>query len=275
MKIEPILLASLSTWLGTATEGRDSETHKVVLSHPPRHNTTAYLKLYDAPRQAIAELIASQLGRALGLSIPQPFLVVVDRSLLPVSSKFHGAGLTWAFASAQAGETPVSFARLINREAHGALHLLETWPQADSTAAFDEWLANTDRNLGNIMYDGHGRTFWLIDHGRALTGEYWPIWGLDNPALPVRNLFLEALLQVFPHEPRRTALRENANALMLKATLINLDQVDQNNYFARLDPQISKQQIVEFVRSRVHNTVALLCQKIGLPDLISPNQTTH
>ena len=274
MNLEPINIATLSTWLGRATEGLDSETHKVVLSHY-RGNSNAYLKLYDDQRQAIAELAAAQLGRAIEINIPEPFLVLVDTTLLPPESKYHGTRHRWAFASDQAGKTPVSFARLVKDDSPGANQLFSTWKGLDDTAAFDEWLANTDRNLGNILYDGHGRTFWLIDHGRALTGEYWPVYGIDNPNVDVENLLLDYIGKTAPSDSRRKELRDKSNDLMLRASLIDFTQLDKDGHFTRLDPSINRQLVIDFVRTRVHNTVALICQKIGIPDMLSPTPPTH
>lgn len=44
--------------------------------------------------------------------------------------------------------------------------LLASWASVGGAIAFDELIANPDRNLGNLLWDGGD--FWLIDHARAL-----------------------------------------------------------------------------------------------------------
>jgi hypothetical protein len=51
------------------------------------------------------------------------------------------------------------------------------WKRIKEAAAFDEWIHNRDRNLGNILYAGAGE-FVLIDHGKALDID--PNYGSNN-----------------------------------------------------------------------------------------------
>tara|TARA_R110002051_G_scaffold57104_11_gene105907 strand:+ start:3199 stop:3708 length:510 start_codon:yes stop_codon:yes gene_type:complete len=54
---------------------------------------------------------------------------------------------------------------------------LAVWKRLGELYAFDTWVANTDRNLGNLLYGGNASNgepeIWLIDHGRSFTGESW------------------------------------------------------------------------------------------------------
>jgi hypothetical protein len=45
-------------------------------------------------------------------------------------------------------------------------------PAAPGIVAFDEMLANVDRNLGNLL-GPEGERYLLIDHGKCLTGDAW------------------------------------------------------------------------------------------------------
>ena len=52
------------------------------------------------------------------------------------------------------------------------------WPEWTSAAAFDELIANADRNTGNLLI-GAPDDVWLIDHTHAITGESWTSAGLE------------------------------------------------------------------------------------------------
>ena len=47
--------------------------------------------------------------------------------------------------------------------------LCEEYP---SVIGFDEWIANGDRNLGNLLWDGE-KDFYLIDHGLSMDEVYF------------------------------------------------------------------------------------------------------
>jgi hypothetical protein len=44
---------------------------------------------------------------------------------------------------------------------------LSAWPEVSRLACFDRWIANTDRNHGNLVIDNHGAIA-IIDHERVL-----------------------------------------------------------------------------------------------------------
>lgn len=268
ISLEPIAVGRLLTSYGPESEGADCETHKVSVRYIGG-SCTAYLKLYKDHRKIVAELAASQLGRALGLNIPKPFLVIVDPGMIPADqSSFDQTGTLLAFASAQAGKAPVSFNRLINSVSTGIHQLLLDWKGLNSTIAFDEWLANVDRNPGNILFNAEDKSFWLIDHGQALTGSNWPLWGLEDHKVAATNVLLNELLRDAPLDTnQKAALRDSANELMLRASQLDFDQLDPDNYFGLLVGEDEKSTISTFAYLRAFVTVELICKKIGMPGL--------
>jgi hypothetical protein len=122
------------------------------------------------PRREIAvELLCALLGQRLGLAVPEPVLVALpDHDL--------------AFGSADVGHPSFRHYLQVQNDPHILQRLLD-WPQLVRAASFDDWIANPDRHVGNVLFDGAGQ-FWLIDHGLALAQ------GLD-PAASVNNQLLD------------------------------------------------------------------------------------
>lgn len=261
--IEPIRAFRVAAFGQQTPEGNDSETYKAKLAST--QPITAYVKLCLETRQPIVEIAASQLGRALGLNIPEPFLVFVDTTLLPTASTFFDSGPRWTFASAQYGNMPMSVEHLYRREWSTYKSIMNRWKHYEKTAAFDEWIANEDRNLGNLVYSAEKNTLALIDHGHCLASNYWPE-SLSNPGFTVDNHLVDGYPDMCDAQKMR--LRAVCNDLMKDCTLIDFAQFFQSNSFARIETGISRPEIIEFLTQRIHLTVSLLCQRIGMPELI-------
>lgn len=256
-RIEVTTVADYTARINVIDQG---ENWKAVLS---LNETPAYLKLTSEMRHIIAELTAAQLGRALGMPIPKPFLVVVHNNELPKSSRFYGSGLTMAFASQQYGKNPMSCEQLYQKNNHEFEAVLNSWTGLNGAIAFDEYIANDDRHSGNIIYSPEENEIGLIDHARSLTGVHWPLWGLSNPAIAVSNQLIDGITI---DSKESAQLRKVCNELMSKCQLIDFTTLDQDEHFQRLGGVTARQEIVEFLTQRVHFTVSLLCQRIGLPE---------
>ena len=155
------------TFLGRETEGRDSETYKAQILDDQDRTLTAYVKLTLDPRKIIAELAASQVGRALLLNIPKPYLVLVNTDDIPpeFKSSFAGKGYMLCFASKQVSDRGYSLERALSSEQPLANLAISKLFDMNSTVVFDELIANTDRNLGNLIYSPEKKGVWMIDHG--------------------------------------------------------------------------------------------------------------
>ena len=161
-------------------------------------------------------------------------------------------------------------ARKYNENNSAFTQILANWEGLNKARCFDEYVANEDRNLGNLIYSPESREIGLIDHGRCLTGSYWPTWGLEDAHRAVNNSLL------INHESLnlkdKKLLLDTCNTLMRNSTKIDLQALDQDGHFERLGGVTSKSEIVNFLTQRINFTVTLLCQRIGLPEL---NMTTH
>ncbi len=140
--------------------------------------------------------MCSVIGRAIGLPVPEPLIVRIRRGDLPSSRLIdREADETLAFASASVGGD--SCAQLLREDSEHALRLVMTWRHLLPTTAFDEWMANPDRNLGNIVFAA--QNLWLIDHAQALGGkaaDVSSLKSLQQKAFP--NILAQLIEEGFP-----------------------------------------------------------------------------
>ncbi|HEC74422.1 MAG TPA: hypothetical protein ENI26_08625 [Methylophaga aminisulfidivorans] len=251
--LKPISVEYVAAFHGRERAGKDTQTWLVSLVG---HEKKAYLKLTDNGLLTITELAASQVGSSLGLNIPTPYLVELTRGDIPDYVDFTINDVTYCFASESCGEGAVSFERL------GAENkITQNWKDKDQTIIFDEWIANTDRHQGNLVFTPENKTFWLIDHGRALGGMPSEFFDLSNPAIDVNNQLLKDISPTTEEYKRHLA--EKANQLMLSCKCININQLDKDNNFIKISPSFSKQDVITFLTERIELTVQILCKKLG------------
>jgi len=149
----------------------DHNVNPTVKAHVKTHDevVVAYVKLVSA-RKLYIECVCALLGRHLGLPIPKPMIVRVSSEDFPdIPAGQYGL----AFGSQDAGYP--SFRRYVNN--HEAYEKLKEFTKTIDVGLFDEWVANWDRNVGNILYDG-GKRFFFIDHENAID----PKLGHEDPA---------------------------------------------------------------------------------------------
>lgn len=118
----------------------------------------------QGPRALVAEWLAGELARAVGLPVPELVLVEIDPALGDAEPDEEVHDLVRASGGPNLGLDFLPGALAFNPAAH---------PDVDPTFAADAvWLdglvTNPDRTVANPnLLIWHGRT-WLIDHGAAL-----------------------------------------------------------------------------------------------------------
>jgi len=117
----------------------------------------------QGPKALIAELVAGEIARALGLPVPEIVLAVVDPELALTEPDPEIQDLIRASAGLNLGldylPGSVGFDPVADRP-DGAL--------ASSIVWFDAYVANVDRTARNTNMLMWHRRLWLIDHGAAL-----------------------------------------------------------------------------------------------------------
>ncbi|NDV92872.1 hypothetical protein GTH32_17025 [Alteromonas sp. 345S023] len=270
IKLKNVPYTVVSTYFGRENSGSQAETWKVALRAEPR-SVNAYVKLTKNYRQTIAELACAQVGKALGLNVPDCYLVYVNTDNLPEEVKresmFANRGEILAFASGSPDPDVMSFERLVIADNDKANELFDAWEHLDLVIAFDEWIANPDRTMCNYLFSPADSDFWLIDHGSALTGNYMPNWALHDTKVETHN----ALYESIAHQKElneKYEMKKKATALMSKAHNVDLDTLDSSDFYKMIDSDVNVKEIAKFLHERIDYSVKLLCQKLGIPQLL-------
>jgi len=125
----------------------------------------AYIKKCNHNDGLCIEIISSLLGLMLNIPIPKPILVLVE----PNHPQIVVDKPTFLFGS-QMYDMP-SFERFLCDHELSEECLLD-YSGLHSVIAFDELIANPDRNNSNILYDGE--SFRFIDHEKAFANAQDP-----------------------------------------------------------------------------------------------------
>lgn len=187
LAFQPIELATLLPGARLVTGQQNVEETWKAEVYAETGPTIAYVKMLE-PQQVISEVVCSLVGSALGLNIPKPFLVYVERNNLPQSKKWNTSEERRISFGSEDARHP-SFRQWIQANGNAVFRALVSWNGFAQTAWLDEWIANDDRNVGNLLFDGND--FWLIDHSHALTGPQWTPADLRS-SKQVGNRFLDS-----------------------------------------------------------------------------------
>lgn len=150
---------------GTETPAGDGQFGAVrcIIVLPDGSRRAAYLKRGPVG-QIAAEAFAALVLSSWGLPLPEPFLVEEAAGPAFASSDAGYPNLKKRLSLDSLPEGPAK-----NAATYLAAQLAVQLPSAPLAAVADEAIDNRDRNLGNILWDGHAEAW--IDHALAL-GEY-------------------------------------------------------------------------------------------------------
>ncbi len=228
--------------------------------------TFAYVKFLDT-KQLINELVSSVLGRTLGLPIPQGFIVLVNREDYPDSELLINQGLDKALAFGVESIGYPDLKRRIRIEGDSIVgELFRTWTGWCDAMIFDEWVANRDRNQGNLLLGAPGDV-WLIDHGQAFTGPNWVPSDLD-PTVSVRNEIAKVIAPHLGLPERHRALRRAAE-IADECKKIDVNEALKEGFVAAFASDEEIEALRNFIGKRVNELVRLTAIRVGLPVLLS------
>lgn len=153
----------LATMLPGAVLFKDSNRNPTWRAHIRYENQTkaAFVKLIP-PRAIFVECACALLGRSLGLPIPKPAIVLITSESLDC---FAEGQHVLAYGSEDVRHP--SFLRMFSDDYDHAFELLSQHPKLLDISLFDEWIANSDRNMANMLYGGSNDIF-FIDHELAV-----------------------------------------------------------------------------------------------------------
>lgn len=191
-------------------------------------------------REIAVEVICAALGRAAGIPIPEP-LILLDTNNC------------WHFGSAEAAHPNLS--QFVSYQDFSVQDELENWPDLLAAACFDELIANPDRHDGNILYDGTG--FFLIDHGLCIPHGMQPN---DRSEDYHTNRLLDVLMNVCRDElSQQRAV--NTSREWVKNKSIPAASSAERTVSEQLNPE-ARDQLISFLRTRISILGDLLHEKI-------------
>lgn len=270
--MRPILHKPPSLWLrqGATRVRREREHHKqdelwqgdgYSMEHPDVDDVPLYFRMADR-FTVVSELASASIAHALGLPTPNPYLLNIGAGSLP-DSRFTTTGkaaVTVATRDVGGG----SFAQLLREDSVYAQKLVKEWQHLLPTVAFDEWLANTDRNYGNVLFVE--RTLWLIDHAEAFGGSTRRLFPLSElTEMPFENK-LATLLQRDSTSLAQMLVKAN-EWLTFTAGALDVSELGVHTDMRRWHDEVEERELIDFVCSRLQVTHRLLCQRLGHPQL--------
>jgi hypothetical protein len=167
------------------------------------------------PKALVAELVAGEIGRRLGLRVPEIVFVELDAALGPSEPDAEIRDLLRASVGLNLGLRYLPNAFAFNS-------LLEPPPDPDLASAivwFDAYVTNVDRTSRNVNLLIWQQELWLIDHGSCLYFHY--DWGdyLARSRTPFAYIKDHTLL------PFASALEETDATLRARLTTEFIRQV--------------------------------------------------
>ena len=216
-----------------------------------------YLKLLD-PRKIFVEAICAIIGREVGLPIPEPVLVKIPQhllvDLLGLDEDEKTPKLNIAFGSMDADYPSLN--RILNVEDNEHIwSKLQSHSKSLEAAVFDEWVANSDRHWGNLLYDG-GDEFIFIDHDLALPEGVGKDIAVDD------NLLLDFIRDKSDELSKARILKQVRGDLSENYAQVDIKQCVEICYGSSLLEQEKLDQIVTFLTERINFLHKIIQEKL-------------
>lgn len=220
-----------------------------------------FLKDLD-PRQMANELLASVLGRRIGVNVPEVCLVAIGSD---VSSDFtkmphRNGGDFIAICSVDARASTVSQI-FSTPEAASMFDALKAPPAMGCMYGFDTWIANVDRHADNILLSGDGRAH-LIDHGHCLTGERWCANDLNSTKI-YRNRLQDWLTPHLDLDERNRAMAD-VSRLVSRMASTDVHAAVEEAMLQLLCQDEDCDAVIGFLEGRVRHVTAMSAKYLGV-----------
>lgn len=191
----------------------------------------------------IAEVIAGELARALGLSVPEIVTIEVDPVLVSAEPDPEIQALVRSSGGLNAGLDFLPGA--LTYHPAGALEV--DAKQAALIASFDAWVANVDRTSRNPnLLVWHDR-LWLIDHGAALYHQHGEFDPVGDARRPLPNLD-EHVLTPVDESLRREAVRDIR--ALVAAGGVQAAVAEVPDAWLSADPMATRARYITYLRGR-------------------------
>lgn len=203
----------------------------------------AYVKL--VPKyQIVREVLCALIAQAVGLPSLRPGVVQLHAADLDTSESFAFATL----AVEQHHQPRMRDDSVLRAQ-------LSRWPHLALAIAFDEWIANADRTIGNMLFRGVG-DFVLIDHGEAIPS------GLAADG-PVTNRLARLAYPDVSRDEERSAVHRVQQAAVVFND-VDLKAIETASLAGHWDPDGMLRECSRFVADRLIHLNDLIAQSFGV-----------
>ncbi|MBC3249404.1 hypothetical protein BFS14_03700 [Serratia fonticola] len=258
--IEVLSQASFKSILGRPAEGQMALTYLCLVDWPDGVERQSYVKIFEHEKGIgiFNEILGYLLTKASDLPVPpKAGILILPEGILqmlgvPVSPI--------AFVTSKvAGNSPCSYHNIGDMVSYESLRsILDGWSNLHKTIAFDEWVANQDRNLGNLIIDSNGQVT-LIDHSNMPVGLLWQPVDLYVDINPVNKL--ELALRSEPTLPQKMGIVDGASG-QDEALDVALDEI--LFWCDKLLNKNAKEALVLFLSQRAIFSRARLSKRLGV-----------
>jgi len=216
------------------------------------------------PRELANELMAAAVALTVGLATPTPYVAAVDPGALQTTKGpiVNGKQMTFATVNVQ---TP-SLRQIVIANGSSAIPALcqelMGWDDVGLLYGFDSFVANIDRNLGNLLFGGGDRV-WAIDHGHCFSGPAWKATDLQSD-----KIFVDKLkLWLTPHmsEVLRRARAQNASDIVRQLNEENIEELGKRVGVDDLLDQADFDALIGFLEGRKTHVPRIAADALGLP----------
>ncbi|CFQ33783.1 TPA: hypothetical protein ACMY33_000620 [Yersinia enterocolitica] len=258
--VEVLSQASFKSILSRPAEGQVALTLLCLIDWPDGIQRQSYVKIFS-DHQAIGvfnEILGYLLSKSQDLPVPPKAGILIlpdglkNEISLPVSPI--------AFVTSKvAGNSPSSFYNIQDMISYDALkNILAGWDKLDKTIAFDEWVANQDRNLGNVLINS-SEQITLIDHSNMPVDLVWTPDDLVIDINPVNKL--EFCFRQHPTLPQKMSIVRGAEDQVSCLQTVH-QEID---YWCDklIDPK-AKNMLMLFLEQRANLSKSRLSKRLGV-----------
>lgn len=249
-----IRIARIVSVLGKADNGIFNAHRVKLIFHDSKYEVSAYAKKLG-DQDFLVEILSALIGREIGLPIPEPIIAISldgnDVLFASVDVEYPDLTRRLSLDNNKIMPTP---------ENSALLKKVSEWIHIYDAIGFDEWIANGDRNLGNILFDGNDK-FFLIDHNQAMRLPFAPETPINNQLLNIKLLFTQ-------DEVGKQRIKSHIS-VMVDGIDPNLPESIVNRLLAQhtgLDRTILKS-MVDFLHQRLQHLTEIANQKIIIRQL--------
>lgn len=239
-------------WLGDAYDSSD----------PDQKSISLYLRV-GSPDNLVAEAVCGCLARILDLPAPEVFIVHIPPGHLPHSALIRQDAAALCVATRDLGGD--TFLQFLRSDKKAAISLLTKWADWAKVVAFDEWVANGDRNFGNIIF--RDKNLHIIDHAEAFGGACRALYPLNELADGVFENALAIPMRTFTAEQCHHVLEGLGQWLVEVAGPLDIPGIVEYADTSHWQPKPQIQELITFIEQRLGITYELLCNRLGHPQL--------